>query len=82
MKAPVIPLAMLCLSVAALAEEARQFGHDWAIVFVAGLPGRVGCPPTSKEADQPLQRMIESIKVGSFGAYIPFDRLGQPVLFS
>ena len=66
---------------AALAEESRQFGHDWAIVFVASLPGRGGRPPTSKEADQPLQRMIESIKAGSFGTFIPFDRLGQPVLF-
>jgi hypothetical protein len=67
---------------AALVEESRQFGHDWAIVFVASLPGRAGRPPTSREADQPLQRMIESIKAGSFGAFIPFDRLGEPVLFS
>jgi hypothetical protein len=66
---------------AALVEESRQFGRDWAIVFVASLPGRAGSPPTSKEADQPLQRMIEAIKAGSFGTFIPFDRLGQPVLF-
>jgi len=66
----------------ALVEESRQFGHDWAIVFVASLPGRGGRAPTSKEADQPLQRMIESIKAGSFGSFIPFDRQGQPILFS
>jgi hypothetical protein len=65
----------------ALAGESRQFGRDWAIVFVSSLPGRAGRPPTSKEADEPLQRMIESIRSGSFGAFIPFDRLGQPVLF-
>jgi hypothetical protein len=29
---------------AALVEESRQFGHDWAIVFVASLPGRAGRP--------------------------------------
>jgi len=29
----------------ALVEESRQFGRDWAIVFVAGLPGRGGHPP-------------------------------------
>ena len=66
---------------AALVEEARQFGPDWAVVFVASLPGRAGRPPTSKEADQPLRRMIESIKSGSFDSFIPFDRQGQPVLF-
>jgi hypothetical protein len=69
-------------SFAALVEESRQFGQDWAIVFVASLPGRAGRPPTSKEADQPLQRMIESIKAGSIGSFIPFDRQGEPVLLA
>ena len=64
---------------AALVEESRQFGTDWAVVFVASLPGRSGRPPTSKEADQPLQRMIESIKAGLIGSFIPFDRRGEPV---
>jgi len=67
---------------AALVEESRQFGPDWAVVFVASLPGRDRRAPTSEEADKPLQRMIESIKAGSFGPFIPFDRQGQPVLFN
>lgn len=66
---------------AALADEARAFGPDWAIVFVASLPGRAGRAPSSKEADQPLLRMVEAIKCGAFDAYIPFDRLGEPVRF-
>ena len=66
----------------ALVEESRQYGHDWAIVFVASLSGRDGLAPTSKEADQSLQRMIDSIKTGMFGSFIPFDRRGQPMLFS
>ena len=66
----------------ALVEESRQYGQDWAIVFVASLSGRDGCAPTRKEADQSLQRMIESIKSGLFGSFIPFDRRGEPVLFS
>lgn len=66
---------------AALVEESLQFGPDWAVVFVASLPGLAGRPPTSKEADQPLQRMIESIKAGAFGSFIPFDRQGRPVVF-
>jgi hypothetical protein len=67
---------------AALVEESRQFEPDWDIVFVASLPGRDGRAPTSDEADQSLQRMIGSIKAGSFGSFIPFDRQGQPTLFS
>ena len=67
---------------AALVEESRQSGHDWAIVFVASLSGRDGRAPTSKEADQSLQLMIESIKTGAFGSFIPFDRQGQPMLFN
>ena len=67
---------------AALVEESREFGPDWAIVFVASLPGRGGRAPTSKEADQPLQRMVEAIKTGSFGSFLPFDRRGEPMLLT
>jgi hypothetical protein len=67
---------------AALADESRQFGHDWAVVFVTSLSGRDGRAPTSEEADRSLQRMIESIKTGLFAAFIPFDRRGQPLLFN
>ena len=66
---------------AALVEESQEFGHDWAVVFVAGLSGRAGRPPTSDDASQPLQRMIEAIKTGAFGAFMPFDRQGQPIRF-
>ena len=67
---------------AALVEESRQFGRDWAIVFVASLSGRDGRAPTSEEASRSLQRMIESIKGGLFGSFIPFDRQGQPMLLN
>jgi len=69
-------------SFAALVEESREFGRNWAIVFVASLSGRDGRAPTSEEADRSLHRMIESIKTGSFGSFIPFDRQGQPMLFN
>ncbi len=67
---------------ASLVEESRQFGQDWAVVFVAGLSGRDGRAPTSIEADQSLQRMIDAIKTGAFGAFMPFDRHGQPLLIN
>ena len=67
---------------AALVEESLQFERDWTIVFVAGLSGRGGRAPSSEEADQPLQRMIESIKAGSIGSFIPFDRRGELMLLT
>jgi hypothetical protein len=67
---------------AALVEESLQFARDWTIVFVASLSGRGGRAPSSEEADQALQRMIESIKAGSIGSFIPFDRRGEPMLLT
>jgi hypothetical protein len=66
----------------ALVEEARQFtapGHDWAMVFVAALSGTLNQAPTSADAEAPLQRMVDAIKAGTIGGYIPFDRQGVPV---
>jgi hypothetical protein len=64
---------------ATLVEESRRFGGDWKILFVAGLSGRDGRAPSSAEAEQSLQRMIEAIKTGAFGSFMPFDRQGQPM---
>ena len=69
-------------SFSALVEESRQFSSDWSIVFVSALGGRDGLAPTSAQADRSLQGMIEAIKSGSLGAFIPFDRQGTPLLFS
>jgi hypothetical protein len=54
----------------ALVEESRQFGKEWSVVFVAALDA-------GGDAEQALERMIASIKAGSPGALIPFDRQGQ-----
>lgn len=67
---------------AALVEESRQFGSDWAIVFVASLSGRDGRAPSSADADRSLQRMIESIQAGAITSFMPFNRLGEPVLLN
>lgn len=66
---------------AELAEESRQFGRDWAVVFVAALTGHDGLAPTGAEADRSLKHMIEAIKTGSFSSFMPFDRQGQPLIF-
>lgn len=69
-------------SFASLEQESRQFAGDWTMVFVAGLSGRDGRKPTGEQADQALQRMIESVKAGSLGSFIPFDRRGTPLQLS
>jgi len=64
-----------------LLDESRQFGQAWDIVFVAALSGSDQAAPTPADAEAPLQRMVESIKAGRIGSYIPFDATGQPVQF-
>lgn len=54
----------------ALVEESRSFGKEWSVVFVAALAG-------GGDAEQAFERMIASIKAGSPGVLIPFDRHGQ-----
>ena len=65
----------------ALADEALASGPTWAVVFVAALAGQRGRPATSEEAEAPLRRMVDAIKAGSHGSFIPFGRDGQPVIF-
>jgi hypothetical protein len=59
-------------SFAALAEEAKQFGQPWALVFVAAMAD-------GQDADAPLQRMVEDIKRGALENYLPFNIRGEPV---
>lgn len=66
-------------SFSALVDESAQFGHDWRLVFAAALAGSAGLAPTSEAAEKPLQAMVEAIKAGTFGGYIPFDREGHSV---
>lgn len=71
-------------SFATLAREAQQFEaphQPWRLVFAAALAGRGGQAPSSADAEQPLQHMVESIKAGQFGPLLPFDRQGEPVHF-
>lgn len=67
-------------SFSSLLEESRQFDRPWTLVFAAAMTGTSGVAPTSEDAEAPLQRMVEAIKAGTLGSYIPFDRLGQPVM--
>lgn len=63
----------------ALVDESRQTGQMWDVVFVAAMSGRGGMPPTSDEAQQPLTMMVESVRMGHVGNYLPLDRKGQAI---
>ncbi len=66
-------------SFADLLREAQQFGHDWGIVFAAGMAGSGGAAPGSEEAEPYLQQMVESIKEGMIDNFIAFNRDGKAV---
>ena len=66
---------------AVFAAEAAQAGPPWSIVFTAAMSGRDGVPPTSRDAEAPLQRMVDAIKAGRLDGLLPFDRRGEPVSF-
>lgn len=62
-----------------LKQEAAGFGQPWGMVFAAALSGAPGKAPTSADAEAPLQKMVEAIRQGQIGAYIPFDVEGSAV---
>lgn len=53
--------------------------EDWTIVFCAALGGQGRTPPSSADADTPLRRMTDSIRMGEIAPYIAFDRMGHQV---
>ena len=62
-----------------LRQEAAAMGQPWGMVFVAAMSGAPGKPPTSADADQPLQGMVEAIRQGRIQNFIPFDPQGRAV---
>jgi hypothetical protein len=66
-------------SFADLVEEARSFGPEWGMVFAAARSGAAGRAPSSEDAIEPLERMVESIKRGQLASFIPFDTQGNTV---
>lgn len=66
----------------ALSEESRATGQNWDVVFIAAMSGRGGVPPSTDEAQQPMTMMVESIRLGHLGNYLPLNRNGEAVALS
>ncbi len=62
-----------------LVDESRSTGENWDVVFAAAMSGRGGVPPSSDEAQQPMTMMVESIRMGHVGNYLPLNASGEAV---
>ncbi|WP_152205158.1 ribonucleotide reductase subunit alpha [Marinobacter changyiensis] len=63
----------------ALVAESRHTGQVWDVLFVAAMSGRGGSMPSTDEAQQPLTMMVESIRLGHLGNYLPLDASGEAI---
>lgn len=66
-------------SFGALVKEADTNLQDWAVFFVAALPGVADQGPTSLAIDQALEAMVEHVRVGEVQTYLAFDHAGAPL---
>ncbi|MFC5497046.1 ribonucleotide reductase subunit alpha [Caenimonas terrae] len=65
----------------ALVAESRTASPPWQVVFVAGLSGRDGRPPSDQEVDASLTAMVNGVRRGEFCGCLTLDAQGQPLEF-
>ncbi|RUO42742.1 ribonucleotide reductase subunit alpha [Aliidiomarina taiwanensis] len=70
-----LPDEVDCLE--ALIEESEQTGLTWDVAFAASMSGMLGHAPTTEQAEQPLNMMVESIKGGTVANFLAFNREGE-----
>lgn len=58
-------------------EESKHTGQEWDIAFASSMSGLAGIAPTSEQAEQPLQMMIERVKAGTIADFIAFNKEGE-----
>lgn len=65
----------------ALTKEADNINKDWNFVLVAGLNGKGNVPPTTEEADNYLNQMVNDVTSGQdLSRYVIFDRDKNPIM--
>ena len=65
----------------ALVAESRQLGQPWQVVFVGGLGGANGLPPSAAQIDTALESMVESVRKGAIGRFAAYDSHGHALTF-
>lgn len=68
-------------SFADLVAESARTGQDWDLVFVSSLSGHGGIMPTTEQAEQPLQMMVQAIHSGKIASLLALDKQGQSLSF-
>jgi hypothetical protein len=64
---------------AQLKQKAAEFKLLWMMVFAAALSGAVGEPPSTEDAREALDAMVQAIKLGDLNRFIPFNADGDTV---
>lgn len=67
---------------AALADESRQTGQPWDMVFAAALAGQAGTIPADRDVERGLKMMVDAIHRGAVERFLAFDPRGATVAFS
>jgi hypothetical protein len=65
-----------------LAAESAHTGKSWDIVFVTTMSGKNGLPPSTEEANRPLDMMVQSLRNGNISQYLAFNQSGELVQLS
>ncbi|WP_428356470.1 hypothetical protein [Methyloprofundus sp.] len=66
-----------------LIKESEQMEQDWSIVLIACLSGVNATLPSSKEAEQPLKMMVQTVQNGGdLSKYLAFDKQGELLHFA
>ena len=71
-------------SFASLVEEADSINKNWDFIFVAGMSGLGGQPPTSDDAEPLLKTMTNDLANGHMKMenFLIFDRNQSPVFIN
>jgi len=64
-------------SFATLVAEAETTGHTWDIAFISAMSGQAGQTLNSDECIQPLNRMVEKIRLGEISHFLAVSREGE-----
>lgn len=65
----------------ALCTESAEAGQPWQVVFVAGLSGQGGQPPSAALIEVTLNKLVERVKMGQFEGLLALDSKGDMLSF-
>ncbi|WP_027849062.1 hypothetical protein [Marinospirillum minutulum] len=64
-------------SFATLVAEAETTGHSWDVAFISAMSGHAGQALNSDECVQPLNMMVEQIRLGKISQFLAISRDGE-----